>query len=159
MLAAVTLAPCDLVLAPDTTKVKAVKKIDGMPELPEAVLKPNDTDYRFFLASSSDEQDLSPLWCISTTEQEGEATMVWQNVWVTTSCGVGLVGLVKVTPTPCPGAKAKSSVRGGAIPHDFTEATSQVVMLPILVNKVRLRFDQQLLVFKKAAVKRAREAR
>ena len=70
-----------------------------------------------------------------------------------------LVGKVKVTPTPCPGAKAKSRCRGGGSPKDFTEATSQVVMLPILVNKVRLRAGQQLLVFKKAATKRAREAR
>jgi hypothetical protein len=127
--------------------------------LPEAVLRPNDTDYRFFLSPASDEQDLSPLWCISTTEQENEATMVWQNVLFTTNCGVDFAGLVKVTTTPCPGAKAKSSCRGGANPHDFTEATSQVVMLPILVNKVRLRVGQQLLVFKKAATKRAREAR
>ena len=159
VLAAVTLEPGDLVLAPDTTKVKAVKKTDDMPDLPEAVLRPNDTDYRFFLASSSDEQDLSPLWCISTTEQEDEANMVWQKVLVTTNCGVDFVGLVKVPPAPCPGAKAKSRVRGGGSPQDFTEATSQVVMLPILVNKVRLRVGQQLLVFKKAATKRAREAR
>ena len=142
----------------NTTEVKAVKKTDDMPDLPEAVLQPNNTYYRFFLASSSDEQDLSPLWCIATTEQENEATMVWQNVLVTTNCGVSFVGNVKVTPTPCPGAKAKSRCRGGGSPGDFTEATSQVVMLPILVNKVRLRVGQQLLVFKKAAVKRAWEA-
>ncbi len=64
--------------------------------LSEAVLPPNNTDYRFFLASSSDEQDLSPLWCIATTEQANEATMVWQNVLVTTSCGVDFAGTVKV---------------------------------------------------------------
>ena len=82
--------------------------------------------------------------------------MVWQSVLVTTSCGVDFAGKVKVSPTPLPGAKAKSRCRGGGSPGDFTEATSQVVVVPILVNKVRLRVGQQLLVFKKAAVKRAR---
>mgnify|MGYP000712636881 CR=1 FL=1 len=40
VMAAISLEPGDLVLAPDTTKVKAVKKTDDMPDLPEAVLQP-----------------------------------------------------------------------------------------------------------------------
>ena len=40
LLATISLEPGDLVLAPDTTKVKAVKKTDDMPDLPEAVLQP-----------------------------------------------------------------------------------------------------------------------
>ncbi len=74
---------CDvgsIVLGPDSTDVKAVPRDDGGFEpcsSLEVTFTPVDANTRFFLAPCTAADNVSPLWCVGSTEDESKANLVW----------------------------------------------------------------------------------
>ena len=118
-----------LVLGPDTNTVKDLKiGKDEMPEKGlEAVFKPANPKFRFFLEAPKGSELCSPAYLVATTEDSKKANVVWSTVSVASLVGFDFVG--KQRPKIC-------GPRGEEADEPSPEAINKhlVVHLPVLIN-------------------------
>jgi hypothetical protein len=101
VLAAIDCDTGTIILGPDTTGVKAVSKHGFAPEpggadssLVEVSFLPEDPENAYFLTPCTGLENVSPLWCVATTEDEDKANMVWGKYMVQTLMGMDFAGSV-----------------------------------------------------------------
>jgi hypothetical protein len=93
---------CDvgsIVLGPDSMNVKAVSRDDIGFEpgsSVEVTFTPVDANTRFFLAPCTAADNVSPLWCVGSTEDESKANLVWGKCLVQSLTAADFIG----TPMP-----------------------------------------------------------
>jgi hypothetical protein len=87
-----------------------------------------------------------PAWCVTTTDDDRKANMVWHSVEVQHVTGSDFVGTFKPTPLRTP---------SGRLLEDT--ATEMKVSIPILVNAKPLK-DGEELVYLKEKVEKAKRA-
>jgi hypothetical protein len=142
-----------LVLGPDTNTVKDLKiGKDEMPEKGlEAVFKPANPKFRFFLEAPKGSELCSPAYLVATTEDSKKANVVWSTVSVASLVGFDFVG--KQRPKIC-------GPRGEEPDGPSPEAINKhlVVHLPVLINIKPLQQGQELMLFCQRPQKRAAKA-
>jgi hypothetical protein len=142
-----------LVLGPDTNIVKDLKI--GKDEMPtkglEAVLKPANPKFRFFLEAPKGSELCSPAYLVATTEDSKKANVVWSTLSVASLVAFDFVG--KQRPKSC-------GKRGEDADELSPEAVNKdiVVHLPVLINTKALQQGQKLLLLCERPPKRAAKA-
>jgi hypothetical protein len=144
-----------LVLGPDTNIVKDLKiGKDDMPENGlEAVFKPANAKFKFFLEAPKGSELCSPAYFVATTEDSKKANVVWSTVSVASLVAFDFVG--KQRPKVC-----SKGPRGKDADELSPESvnTNLVVHLPVLINIKALQQGQELLLLCQRPQKRAAKA-
>jgi hypothetical protein len=146
-----------VVLGPDTTGLKVVPREDTHADQDgsvEVVLEPEDPKNRFVLTPAAAAENVSPLWCIATTENEDEANMSWIKCAV--SCVIGMDYEGKPRPQATKGRK-KIPRKSEESTNPEDEATERVVKIPVLINHKALQKGDTLLLYKPRVERRVRE--
>jgi hypothetical protein len=144
-----------LVLGPDTNTVKDLRV--GKDEMPEkgleAVLKPANPRWRFFLEAPKGSDLCSPAYLVSTTADSKKANVVWSTLSVASLVAFDFVG--KPRPKIC-----DKGPRGKDVDEFSPEAVNKnlVVHLPVLINTKALQQGQELLLLCERPQKRAAKA-
>jgi hypothetical protein len=175
---------CDvgsIVLGPDSTNVKASPRGDAVFE-PGAALEvtftPVDASTRFYLAPCTAADNVSPLWCVGTTDDQTKANLVWGKCLVQSLTAADFLGppeprsgpsaAVVAPPVEAPApttARAKAAAKTAAKAaakaaaskkrkadeeelDDDHEAAEAWVNFPILINRIAVAAGDELLVFK-----------
>lgn len=119
VLAAVDCDTGTIILGPDSTGVKAVPK-DGLVPVGglepgggdssqvEVTFVPEDTSNAYFLTPCTGLENVSPLWCVGSTEDEDKANMVWAKYMVQSLTAMDFEG----SPRPQLETKAASGSGG-----------------------------------------------
>jgi hypothetical protein len=126
-----------VVLGPDTMQVKHIPVGEEPGNLPLATITPPAASGQYALAPCVGEDNLSPLWCVSTTDDDRKANMVWQSVEVQHVTGSDFIGFCKPTPVRQP---------SGRVVKDT--AMEMKVSIPVLVNSKTLKDGEELVYFK-----------
>jgi hypothetical protein len=122
---------CDvgtIVLGPDSTNVKAVPRNDLGFEPGssiEATFTPVDATTRFFLAPCTAADNISPLWCVGTTEDESKANLVWGKCLVQSLTAADFIGPPMPRMVSAPAATASVSASAAAAPVSAPKATAK----------------------------------
>ncbi len=144
-----------MVLGPDTITVKDLKVgKDEMPETGlEAVLKPANPRWRFFLEAPKGSDLCSPAYLVSTTSDSKKANVVWSTLSVASLVAFDFVG--KQRPKIC-----GKGPRGADVDQASPEAVNKnlVVHLPVLINTKAIQQGQELLLLCERPQKRAAKA-
>ncbi len=96
---------------------------------------------QYVLLPCVSDSNVSPLWCVSGTDDDREANMVWQKMVVQHLSGVDFIG----PAGSCGLKKIKTQQR------DVTREA--LVHVPVLVNSKALKSGQELFVFKEKPTK------
>ena len=150
-----------LVLGPDTNTVKDLKI--GKDDMPakglEAVLKPENPRFKFFLEAPKGSDLCSPAYLVATTEDSKKANVVWSTLSVASLVAFDFVGKVrpKICGTKDGGPRGKGKDKGKAIDEPSPEAVNKniVVHLPVLINTKALQQGNELLLLCDRPQKRA----
>jgi hypothetical protein len=134
--------------------------------------EPEDLEQQFFLLPCCGVACVAPLWCVSTTEDKGEANMAWTTVKVTTLQGHDFYGPLqpptvaassstsegigkKAPKAKEPKAKERASKVVGKQPPPVEaqaeivdEGTQNMIAIPVMVNSRPLNKGDELKVFK-----------
>jgi len=134
-----------LVLGPDTNSVKDLKI--GKDEMPvnglEAVFKPENPRFKFFLEPPKGSDVCSPAYHVATTEDPKKANVAWVTLSVSNLVAYDFLG--KPRPKIC---VKKDSSKGQADVDPPPEEVHEnlVVHLPVLINTKPLQQGQELLL-------------
>ena len=147
-----------LVLSPDSVNVKVTSDLSSF-DASAAVrvtVEPNPLPDQYdFLAAATATDMMSPLWCVQTTTEEGDANMTWSKYEVQSVTGFDYIG--RPNPAKLQGKsviKGKSSLPAGDVEQ---QGISTIVSIPLLINRRALKKGESLLVFKAPPAKRPRE--
>ena len=146
-----------MVLGPDTNSVKDLKI--GKDEMPvnglEAVFKPENRNFKFFLEAPKGSDVCSPAYHVATTEDSKKANVVWITLSVSHLVAFDFIG--KPRPKIC--AKKEGS-KGNASEDPSPEHVHEnlVVHLPVLINTKPLQLGQELLLLADRPQKRTVKA-
>ena len=149
--------PGELLLAPESVAIKAVKPDETMPDSPEVILKDAVVPHRFFLGPCASEEMVSPFWCLQQTEKKEEASMTWAKLLVSMTTGVDYLGTPQAKPRIVVAKTGKAGGKGASANQVANVATEQVVTVPVLVNPSALAVGTEIKVFKQKAPKREKE--
>lgn len=159
----VAMVDCDvgvIVLSPDSTGVKVLP--DGRaPEQDgtvEVIMQPPVDECRFVLTPATSADNVSPLWCVATTEKEEESNMSWVNCSVGSLLGVDFVG--KPRPKQCLEKSIARRVKGKSAAEAFNpedETVETTVVVPVLLNHKFVKKGAELVLYRPRAEKRMRE--
>ena len=129
VLAAVDCDTGTIILGPDTTGVKAVPKSGLVPvgglepgggdsSQVEVTFVPEDLSNAYFLTPCTGLENVSPLWCVGTTEDEDKANMVWGKYMVQSLMAMDFEGAprpkLKTNAASSSGGPGEASGPGGS---------------------------------------------
>jgi hypothetical protein len=150
-----------LVLGPDTNTVKDLKI--GKDELPEngleAVFKPANQKFKFFLEAPKGSDLCSPAYLVATTEDSKKANVAWTTLSVSNLVAFDFLG--KLRPKICgkkDGDKGKGKGKDKDEPSPEDVNQNLVVHLPVLINTKPLQQSQELLLLCNRPQKRIAKA-
>ena len=130
-----------VVLGPDTFNVKHVPDGESVVGSVLATITTAAATGQYVLMPCVSDTNVSPLWCVSGTDDDREANMVWQKMVVQHLSGVDYVG-----PT---GSLAQSA----AETQERDKVREAAVHIPVLVNSRALESGQELFVCKAKTAK------
>jgi hypothetical protein len=142
-----------LVLVPETISVKTTSRAEHDPRVDahEVRFVPPHATTIFTLQPQTSDTNMSPFWCVATTEDEEAANMVVAKVSITSMFAVDF--LPPKRPKLC---QQKTRQNGKApekaSPEDSAETVSTT--FPILMNSKDLTKGEELLLFKPRGEKR-----
>jgi hypothetical protein len=125
VLAAIDCDAGTIILGPDTTGVKAVSKHslslgggESDSSWVEVLFVPVNPDASFFLTPCTGLENVSPLWCVATTEDEDKANMVWGKYMVQSLMAMDFAGAqrpqLETKAASSSGGPGKASGSGGS---------------------------------------------
>ena len=147
-----------IVLSPDTAGVKVLpdSPAEGQDGTVEVTLVPAVPGSRFVLTPATSADNVSPLWCVATTEKEEDANMTWIKCSIGSLLGFDFVG----KPRPklvMQKINKKRTTKTKEVVNPEDEATEKVVVVPVLINHKPLSKGDELLLYRPRAEKRIRE--
>jgi hypothetical protein len=125
-----------VLLGPDTINVKVVPADEDVRGCVTATFASIAASGLYVLAPCTSETSMSPLWCVSSTEDDRIANMVWQTIAVQHVSGSDFVG--GFGPAPKAGRKKDTAVETN-------------VRIPFLINSKALKSGDEL-IFHKAKI-------
>jgi hypothetical protein len=135
-----------VVLGPDTMNVKHILVGEDPGNAPLATISPLAASGQYALAPCVSDDNLSPLWCVATTDDDRKANMVWQSVEVQHVTGSDFVGLCKPTTLRTPTGKPLKDT-----------AMEMKVSIPILINSRTLEDGEELIYFREKVENKKRD--
>jgi hypothetical protein len=123
-------------LGPDTFNVKHVPEGESVAGSVVATFATAVATGQFVLMPCMSDSNVSPLWCVSGTDDDREANMVWEKMVVQHLSGVDYIS------AEVPLAKVRSLSEGVDLTRDAR------INIPVLVNSKAIQSGQELIVFK-----------
>jgi hypothetical protein len=136
-----------IVLGPDTFNVKHVPADENVVGSVLASIETKAATGQYVLMPCVGDSNVSPLWCVTGTDDDRVANMVWQKMVVQHLSGVDYVGdAVRL-------AKSRKETQE----MDLTREA--VIHIPVMVNSKALKDGQELIVFKENKPVKSKERR